>query len=159
MGCLMPMPTKAAQREYQRRWMAARRAEALEGASCVDCGSVDSLELDHRDRSEKVSHRIWSWSRDRMLAELAKCDWRCVACHRVRHAEERKRHGVSRYRAGCRCETCRAAKRESNRRYQENLKRRGRNSNPGERLCRPLHNHSATAPGGADVTGPLREAA
>lgn len=77
----MPYADPAAQREYQRQWLAARRAKWFEGKSCIDCGAVDDLELDHRDPAQKVSHRIWSWSWERIEAEAAKCDVRCRDCH------------------------------------------------------------------------------
>jgi len=31
-----------------------------------------------------VTHRVWSWARERREAELAKCVVRCVACHLVK---------------------------------------------------------------------------
>ena len=64
--------------------MARRRAEWFEGKSCVDCGGVADLRLDHVDASLKVSHRIWSWARERREAELAKCVVRCEPCHLVK---------------------------------------------------------------------------
>lgn len=109
----------AQQREYQREWVAARRARYTRGHVCVDCGSTDRLELDHRDPSEKVSHRIWSWTATRLEAEIAKCDWRCAACHQARHAEERARHGIGGYQRGCRCDVCRDAKSIANLRYRQ----------------------------------------
>lgn len=77
----MPYKDPEAQREYQRQWIAARRAKWFEGKACIDCGGTDDLELDHRDPTQKVSHRIWSWSWERIEAEAAKCDVRCHDCH------------------------------------------------------------------------------
>jgi hypothetical protein len=77
----MPYSDPAAQREYQRQWCANRRAEWMAGKSCADCGSTTDLEVDHVDPSQKVSHRVWSWSRARRDAELAKCVVRCQPCH------------------------------------------------------------------------------
>lgn len=77
----MPYANPDAQRAYQREWKAQRRAEWFDGKSCVDCGSVEDLQLDHRDAATKVSHKIWSWSEERRLAELAKCVVRCRPCH------------------------------------------------------------------------------
>lgn len=70
------------QRAYQREWLVRQRAAwfAVNGP-CVDCSSWDQLELDHADGSTKVGHRIWSWSRVRREAELAKCVARCRTCH------------------------------------------------------------------------------
>lgn len=38
--------------------------------------------MDHIDPKEKVSHRIWSWSWERIAIETAKCVVRCTPCHR-----------------------------------------------------------------------------
>lgn len=78
----MPYADKEKQREYQRQWMANRRAEFFTGKACVQCDSTDRLELDHIDRQVKVSHNIWSWSRERREAEIAKCQVLCHDCHR-----------------------------------------------------------------------------
>jgi hypothetical protein len=68
-------------REYQREWIAARRATWFSGKTCRDCGRTDGLELHHNDPDAKVSHRIWSWSWARIEAETAKCSTLCEACH------------------------------------------------------------------------------
>lgn len=140
----MPYKDPSKKREYQRRWMAQQRASYIEGKSCVDCGSTDNLEIDHLDKSRKVSHRIWSWTKAKRDAELAKCVTRCRACHIERHASERRQdHGQGAYKRGCRCEVCRAANADKARRY---LERRGRDLHARTRLCRPLPNSSATPP-------------
>src|SRR5580765_907148 len=78
----MPYADSAQQREYQRRWITQRRADWIaEHGPCVDCGTWDSLEVDHADAKTKVSHRVWSWSAPRREAELAKCVVRCQPCH------------------------------------------------------------------------------
>jgi len=79
----MPYKDPARQREYMRNWIHQRRIEWFNAnGPCVDCGSWEHLELDHVDASEKVSHRIWSWSQERREAELVKCVIRCFPCHR-----------------------------------------------------------------------------
>lgn len=59
----------------------------LRSHGCVDCGEKDItvLEFDHRDEATKVldigvmvGRRSWSI----VLAEIQKCDVRCVNCHR-----------------------------------------------------------------------------
>lgn len=115
-------------RAYMARWRQARRQRLIElaGGSCVQCGSVDQLEFDHRDRSSKrfelsgagLNH---SWAR--LLVELEKCDLLCHAHHRVKTVQHKEagggqnkiaapQHGtvhcytVSR----CRCIDCRFAR-------------------------------------------------
>jgi hypothetical protein len=80
----MPYRDQAVQREYQRRWKAQRRASWFAGKVCNHCGTGDSLELHHRN-GEKESHKIWSWSRSRRDAELAKCVVLCRDCHEDEH--------------------------------------------------------------------------
>jgi hypothetical protein len=123
----MPYKDLKAQREYQRQWMQQRRAEALAGRSCVDCGATKDLEIDHT--GFKTDHRIWSWSKERIKAELALCVIRCRNCHIERHRVERRSHGLGGYKRGCRCEVCFEAKRESQRRYLERKKDRGADPN------------------------------
>jgi|ERR1019366_1002963 5-methylcytosine-specific restriction endonuclease McrA len=78
----------AAQREYQRAWMADRRRAWLDGKVCAACGSPDDLEVDHVDPETKVAHAVWSWSSERREAELAKCQVLCEACHQVKTTRE-----------------------------------------------------------------------
>lgn len=127
----MPRPTRELQREYQRRWMAERRAAYFADKCCVKCGSTDELHIHHRDPADKVSNHIWSWSEARRLAELAKCDVLCRDCHQEHHAAERRRHGtVSRYRKGCRCDLCKRAK--ANATAGERARRKLREAKPLE---------------------------
>lgn len=102
------------QRAYLREWMRARRAEWLADKGCVWCGATANLQIDHIDRTQKVSHRVWSWSRPKRDAELAKCQVLCKPCHLRKTADERRTplvHGTnSGYsHKGCRCEDCRRA--------------------------------------------------
>jgi len=103
------------QREYQRRYVArARRSWLKEHGPCVRCNSRKKLEVDHIDRSTKVSHSVWSWSPQHREAELSKCQVLCSECHKKKTREERRvpvPHGTdcgyTRY--SCRCEGCRKA--------------------------------------------------
>ena len=59
---------------------------------CVDCGEADItlLEFDHANPTDKVrevSRLVGNTSWSRVLEEIAKCDVRCVNCHRRRTAE------------------------------------------------------------------------
>jgi hypothetical protein len=84
-----PEKRRAYHREYDRKWLAARRnAWLAENGPCVDCGTWDDLQIDHVDASTKISSRVWSWSEKKRLAELAKCVVRC----RVDHQEKTVRN-------------------------------------------------------------------
>jgi hypothetical protein len=85
----MPYADPARQSDYQASWLRCRRATWLaEHGPCVDCGTWEDLEVDHADASTKVTHRVWSWARERREAELAKCAARCASCHKKKTATE-----------------------------------------------------------------------
>lgn len=108
------MPTPEQQREYQRQWLAARRQAWLdEHGPCVKCGSSDRLEVDHVDPTQKITHSVWSWAKDRREAELAKCQVLCHDCHQEKSVAAEiakwgpREHGTVRmYDTGCRCVPC-----------------------------------------------------
>ena len=109
----MPL-TGERKREYDREWVRKRREQFFDGKSCVECGSIDRLELDHIDRATKVSHKIWSWSEARRNEELAKCQVLCHDCHLSKTAKENTRPVTHGTRAGyeyhkCRCDSCHEA--------------------------------------------------
>src|ERR1035437_10787205 len=114
----MPYKSTEERREYARLWIARRRAAWFEDKTCVVCGSTESLELHHVDPSKKVSHRVWSWSKIRRDAELAKCEVRCENHHKKITAEihlpDAATHGSSMFWnwKKCRCEIGRASCRE-----------------------------------------------
>ncbi len=118
------MATKEAQREYQRQWIARRRAEFFADKLCVKCGSTEKLELDHIDPTTKVHHAIWSWTAARREAEIAKCQVLCKSCHWLKTVEDMKyyevKHGTSTMYdyQGCRCDPCKAYKKEANAKYR-----------------------------------------
>jgi hypothetical protein len=109
-----------AKREYQRVWIAARRAAWFADKRCVVCGTTENLELHHIDPETKVANSVWSWTQERRDAELAKCEVRCESCHKpetIAYLKEikitplsEKKHGTyNTYgRFGCRCEPCKA---------------------------------------------------
>jgi hypothetical protein len=122
----VPYADEGQQRKAQREWR-QRRWEAWlqEHGPCVRCGSWDDLQVDHIDPSKKVSHRIWSWARDKREEELNKCQPLCGSCHKIKSGLERlPDHGTdSRYRhrtRKCRCNACRRAHAEANRRFRRN---------------------------------------
>jgi hypothetical protein len=58
---------------------------------CTDCGRVlppEAVDFDHV-AGDKVSGiaQMWSWSREKVLAELEKCELVCANCHRIRTVE------------------------------------------------------------------------
>jgi len=124
------MATPDEQRDYQRKWLQKRRDEYLADKSCVECGSTDRLEIDHKDRASKANHRIWSWSEERRAVELAKCQVLCHEHHLAKtKAEEAatRKHGTRRmYYRGCGCEPCAEAVRKYNER--KNAQRRAARS-------------------------------
>lgn len=105
----MPYKDKEKQKEYARQWVAKRRAEYFADKTCIKCGSIDKLELDHIDPSIKVTHRIWSWSQQRREAEIAKCQILCEDCHQEKTNRDFKAgHGTfTMYKKNkCRCAIC-----------------------------------------------------
>lgn len=110
-------------REYQRQWVANRRAAWLSDKVCVKCGSRDDLQVDHIDGAQKVSHRIWSWTAKRREAELAKCQVLCTPCHRSKTKADLypEIHGshTTYVRRGCRCDACKAVHAATNRRWRQ----------------------------------------
>jgi hypothetical protein len=112
----MPYADREMKRAYQATWYAARRMRYLKGKHCEICGSTENLEFHHRDRRTKLSHRVFSWKKERLEAELAKCAIWCHACHHGFESNLMRKpfeHGLRGYRMKCRCEICRQAKRES----------------------------------------------
>jgi hypothetical protein len=81
--------------ESFRRTNRLRLLEYLRSHPCVDCGENDPvvLEFDHRDPETKrdavtaiAARKPWKF----VVCEIAKCDVRCVNCHRRRTAEQFK---------------------------------------------------------------------
>lgn len=107
----------AKQRKAQRDFIMRRRLRWLaEHGPCAECGSREDLELDHKDRAQKVNHRVWSWTAERREAELAKCQVLCRDCHQEKTRAENVKpivHGTADgYRNHrCRCPACREAHR------------------------------------------------
>ena len=83
------MPCNAIDLDYQRKWMARRRAEYFCGKRCAHCGATEGLQLDHIDPSTKVHHTVWSWRSSRREEELKKCQPLCATCHKRKTAQER----------------------------------------------------------------------
>lgn len=106
----MPYADPGRQRQFNREWIARRRAAWLADKCCAWCGSRQDLELDHVDPTVKVTHNVWSWTQARREVELAKCQVLCQRCHLVKTRDDRPEvlHGTANmyhtYR--CRCREC-----------------------------------------------------
>ena len=112
MYCIhMPYADKKAQREFQRNWLHKRRSTWLvTNGPCVKCGSTRDLEVDHVDPSQKLDHKVWSWSESRRDTELAKCQVLCRKCHLKKTVSVyTPKHGTRNMylKHGCRCVRCR----------------------------------------------------
>lgn len=113
------------QREYQRLWIAKRRAEFFAGKRCSIwwCGSTTNLELDHIDPKSKIHHAIWSWAKERREAEISKCQILCEPCHMDKTISQMSRtyeHGTgSMYQRGCKCASCKVWKSLENKRNRK----------------------------------------
>jgi len=127
------MPTN----EYMKTYMANRRKTRrqklfdLSGSECVDCGSPDDLELNHKDPTTK-SFTLSGAGLDRswksILEELDKCEVVCKTCHDEKTKQQWRDgaitpwnkgirgeyyHGTARmyHEMTCRCDRCKTAKR------------------------------------------------
>lgn len=105
-------------RQYQLAWKDARRKEWLdEHGPCIECGTWDDLEIDHKDPSLKEIKisAIWSLTKVKRDRELAKCQVLCRQCHYRKSATDNGKvpgghHGIpSTYTSGCRCNECKLA--------------------------------------------------
>lgn len=85
----MPYKDPGRQRKYQRERNARIRREWLqENGPCAQCGNAENLNVDHVDPETKISHNVWSWSKSRREAELAKCQVLCQVCHFAKTGRE-----------------------------------------------------------------------
>lgn len=118
--------------EYMRVYMAERykrrRAEAIErlGGKCVDCGTTENLEFDHKDRSQKlydIGKRLAGVAEAKLWAELGKCELRCDTHHNIRSRQQLSvEHGGGKSgKKNCKCVPCKERRSE----YMRN-RRRGR---------------------------------
>jgi hypothetical protein len=77
-------------REIRQWWEALKATE-----QCERCGEAtpECLHFHHRDPAEKdleLSMAVgFGWARERILAEVAKCEVLCANCHMKHHWEER----------------------------------------------------------------------
>ncbi len=89
---------------WQKRRLDEMRAwfrELKATKSCEDCGEAtpECLHFHHKDPRKKtleVSVAVMRWSRERVLAEIAKCRVLCANCHLKLHWEQRQARKGSR---------------------------------------------------------------
>lgn len=114
--------------EYMRLYMLERRkrrkAAAIKqlGGECSSCGSTGSLEFHHTDPNGKtleIGSMLAGISEKRLQEELKKCVLLCESCHKkVSAAALAVEHGGGASgKKNCKCEPCRARKREYMKRY------------------------------------------
>ena len=121
-------------REYRRNWLLVRYRTTrnfligLLGGKCVKCFSMENLEFDHIDPTEKtfsIGERL-THPLESIIEEANKCQLLCHKCHLEKTLAYRKEihsatHGLhSTYSRGCRCDLCR----ESNRIHSANQRRK-----------------------------------
>lgn len=110
------------------------------GNCCAKCGSTTRLEIDHIDPSEKVYtlSGIWSYSWNKIRAELAKCQLLCKPCHDEKSyglAASRMHGTYSSYKhRKCRCELCTIAAKQ----YRATYARPCRSKNHRKCKCKTL---------------------
>lgn len=130
---------KQAYNSYMKDYMLKRynkriaQAKAQLGGKCVQCGSIEDLQFDHINPSDKefVIGRLWNLNESKFQSELAKCQLLCKECHIKKTAIDVNRplargtHGtLSSYRY-CKCDQCKEAKRQYTKEYKRKLKNSG----------------------------------
>jgi hypothetical protein len=153
----MPYKDPEKRRLYQLLWAQARRTAWIEAnGPCKACGSDKDLQVDHKDRSTKVDHKVWSWREVRRIAELSKCQVLCKKCHiNKTHAERGDRimvHGTlfRGYQRGCKCLECRSANAHYERQRRIKIRSvqtdRGKPVEPGFQVDRTRGQHPPGPP-------------
>lgn len=113
--------------DYMKRRYRERRALAFEllGGHCVNCGTDQSLEIDHVEREGVPQNqkfgKLWNMALERFVKELEKCQLLCYDCHILKSKDDlgvAHGGGVSGKRR-CPCELCKAQKRQ----YMQNYTR------------------------------------
>jgi hypothetical protein len=94
--CLVCCRTYRKEQGYKRAALSERRRwiDSLKDRPCADCQQTFPpvvMDFDHV-RGDKVASisLMLGWRKDRILAEVAKCDVVCANCHRIRTHLHRK---------------------------------------------------------------------
>lgn len=92
----MPYKNPDEQREFQRKWVQARRKKHMDGKKCAKCGkpvSAKTSDLDHKKphgNTEKIDHRLWSLKDSKRKKKLKGMQILCRACHKKKTAKDIK---------------------------------------------------------------------
>ncbi len=129
--------TKEEYNEYMRVCMLRRYHERMEvarltlGGRCSLCSTMEGpFDLDHIDPKTKefTGARMWSGSKSKFEAELAKCQLLCKPCHERKTISDlgkkvaKGTHGtLSSYRY-CKCDLCKRAQSDYMREYNSRLR-------------------------------------
>lgn len=73
---------KEYKRNHQKAWRAKNRSDWFRGRRCAFCQSHDDLVLHHTEPHKKITHRVWSWGKERRKKELETCIALCNKCHK-----------------------------------------------------------------------------
>lgn len=74
----MPYAEPTTQREFQRQWVADRRAQYLEGKSCWACGTTENLRVVFPGGPlPRGGHTIWTWADSRREEALKQATVLC----------------------------------------------------------------------------------
>jgi hypothetical protein len=120
----LPRKTKEEYNAYMKDYMLKRyherRQEAIAflGGKCVVCKSEGNLNFHHLENKEFSISKLWSLSKTKFWAEIAKCELRCEEHHKEEHRVENEHGTAHKYWQGCRCSLCTKANTEFNRRYR-----------------------------------------
>lgn len=110
---------------YHLRRYHARRAEAIKilGGKCVECGTVEELEIDHINPATKEFPvgAMWGVARAKYLKEIQKCQLLCKTHHTVKTTDEQAGEHGSRKR--CKCVPCVVGRRERMRLYMREYRK------------------------------------
>jgi NMD protein affecting ribosome stability and mRNA decay len=99
------MNTKQKRNERKTNWL-------QEHGPCEICGSSESLQIHHKDPSQKVASEVWLWSQERREEELSKCMVVCEECHKNIHVEIKRQKIKTQYHPDRKLINCKRCKRD-----------------------------------------------
>lgn len=91
----MPYKDHEKQKEFQRKWVKARRKKHMGGKKCARCGAAVGTggELDHKKphgNTEKIDHRLWSLKDSKRKKKLKGMQVLCKSCHKKKTKKDIK---------------------------------------------------------------------